>query len=227
MKYLNIIAEGSTEENFVNDVLVGHFAALEIYVSVRKITTGWDRHSNKPAKGGLRQYSKFRDDVKRWIVSDNQRPYTWYTSFIDLYAFPKGAESPYTTELQNILDPYKKVKALEDAINKDIDHPKFIPYVQLHEFEAFLLVEPDRLISMYPDGIKGINKLKYDIGITNPEEINESPQTAPSKRIIQYFPDYKGQKAQVGSLIAQDIGITALRNKCRHFDEWISQLEQI
>ncbi|MDP2904441.1 MAG: DUF4276 family protein [Methylovulum sp.] len=227
MKYLNIIAEGSTEENFVNDVFVKHFAALGIYVSVRKILTGWDRHNNKPAKGGLRQYSKFHNDVKNWITSDNQRPDTWYTSFIDLYAFPKGVESPYTTEIQNILDPYKKVAALEDAISKNIDHPKFISYIQLHEFEAFLLVDPDRLLTMYPDARKNISQLKSDISNTHPEEINESPQTAPSKRIIKYLPDYAGQKAQVGPLIAEDIGITALRCKCPHFDQWISRLEQI
>ena len=227
MKYLNIIAEGSSEETFVNDVMVTHFAELNIFVSVRKITTGWDKHNEKPVKGGLRQYSKFHDDVQRWIASDNKRPNPWYTSFVELYAFPKGEGSLYTTKIQNIRDPYHKVKALEEAISQTINNPQFIPYIQLHEFEAFLLVDPGRLISMYPDGIRGIKKLKADIGNANPEEINESPQTAPSKRIIQYLPDYKSQKAQVGPLIAQDIGMTALRAKCRHFNEWIAQLEQI
>ncbi|POZ52719.1 DUF4276 family protein [Methylovulum psychrotolerans] len=224
MKYLNIIAEGSTEENFVNEVLVGHFAALGIYVSVRKITTGWDKQSNKPAKGGLRQYSKFRDDVTRWIHSDNGRPDTWYTSFIDLYAFPTGKDSPYQADIQDIRDPYSKIATLEAAISQDINHHRFIPYVQLHEFEAFLLVDPDRLSGLYPDGITGINKLKADIGNTNPEEINGSPQTAPSKRIICHLPQYTNQKAQVGPLIAEDIGMTALRAKCPHFDDWIGRL---
>ncbi len=227
MKYLNIIAEGSTEETFVNDVMVNHFAALNIFVSVRKITTGWDKHNEKPAKGGLRQYSKFRDDVQRWIVSDNKRLDTWYTSFVDLYAFPKGEDSPYSAEIQSIHDPYNKVAALENAIKQDINHPRFIPYIQLHEFEAFLLVNPDSLMTMFPDGKKCIDKLKANIGNRNPEEINESPQTAPSKRIINYLPEYKSQKAQAGPLIAQDIGMTTLRNKCRHFNDWISQLEQI
>jgi hypothetical protein len=43
MKNLHIIVEGSSEENFVNDVLAKHFAALNIFVSARKIKTGWDR----------------------------------------------------------------------------------------------------------------------------------------------------------------------------------------
>jgi hypothetical protein len=227
MKNLNIIVEGSSEEVFVNDVLVKHFAAMNKFVSVRKIETGWDRLNNKPAKGGLLKYIKLRNDILRWIQSDRGKANTWYTTFVDLYAFPKDSESPYTPQLQTIVNPYQKITALEAAIGQDINHPNFIPYVQLHEFEALLMVEPDRLIGMYPDGQTGINRLKRDIQGMNPEEINETPQTAPSKRIIQHLPDYEGQKAQVGPMVAEDIGLNLLREKCPHFDEWITKLENI
>lgn len=227
MKNLQIIVEGSSEESFVNDVMVKHFAPLKIYISARKIITGWDRVNNKPAKGGLLKYSKFRNDVLRWIESDRGRENTFYTSFIDLYAFPKDNESPYTSTIQQIIDPYEKVAALEAAIGKNINHPSFIPYVQLHEFEALILAEPDRLLGMYPDGQTGINRLKRDIGDTRPEEVNESPVTAPSKRIIKYLPDYEGQKAQVGPLVAEDIGMTTIRHRCSHFNDWIAKLEAL
>lgn len=227
MKFLQIIVEGSSEENFVNDVMVKHFALLGIFVSARKIRTGWDRINNKPSKGGLLKYSKFKNDVLRWIESDKGRSNTFYTSFIDLYAFPKDSESPYILRIQQLTDPYQKVTELEKAIKQDINHPNFIPYIQLHEFEALILSDPDRLLGMYPDGQTGINRLKKDIGSTNPEEVNESPQTAPSKRITRYLPDYEGQKAQVGPLVAEDIGLTELRKKCPHFNEWITQLEKI
>lgn len=227
MKNLQIIVEGSTEETFVNDVMVQHFAPLNIFVSARKIRTGWDRVNNKPAKGGLLNYIKFKNDVLRWIESDRGRADTYYTSFIDLYAFPKDDQSPYTKQIQNIVDHYQRIKALEDAIAQDINHPSFIPYVQLHEFEALLLVAPDRLITMYPDAQSGIKGLKENIGKTKPEEINESQKTAPSKRIIEYLPEYAGQKAQVGPLVAGDIGLTALRENCPHFNDWITKLEKI
>lgn len=225
MKFLNIIVEGSTEEAFVNDVLVKHFAPLEVFVSSRKIKTGWDRLENKPAKGGLLKYIKFRNDVLRWIESDRGRANTWYTSMLDLYAFPKDDKSPYTLAIQQLTDPVAKIKALEKAIATDINHPNFIPYVQLHEFEAFIMVDPNRLIIMYPDSKTGIDRLKKDIGSTEPEEINESPKSAPSKRIIKYIPNYEGQKAQVGPLVAEEIGLTNLRAKCKHFNEWITRLE--
>jgi hypothetical protein len=227
MKYINIIAEGSSEEIFVNDVLVRHFAPMNKFVSVRKIETGWDRINHKPAKGGLLKYIRLKNDVQRWIQSDKGKADTWYTTFVDLYAFPKDLQSPYTSEIQAIVQPDQKIKALEEAIARDINHPNFIPYVQLHEFEALLMVEPDRLLDMYPDGKAGIARLKRDIQGMNPEEINESPQTAPSKRIIQHLPEYEGQKAQVGPMVAEDIGLHLLRQKCPHFNEWITQLENI
>lgn len=227
MKYINIVVEGNSEEAFVKDVMVPHFAPLNIYLSARRIRTGWDRMNSKPAKGGLLKYSKFKNDVLRWIESDRDRLNTFYTSFVDLYAFPKDKESPYTNQIQGINDPYKKIEELEAAIAQEIDHPKFIPYIQLHEFETFILADPDRMITMYPDAQRGIRKLKDEVGDRNPEEINESYHTAPSKRIIKYFPDYEGQKAQVGPLVAEEIGMERLRNRCLHFNEWITKLEDI
>ena len=227
MKYLNIIVEGHTEELFVNTVLADHFQAFDIFLKVRKIQTGWNKLSNKPAKGGLRKYSSFRNDVLRWIESDRKNPVFWYTSMIDLYSFPKGKSSPYKNDIQKISDPYKKVIELEKAIYADIACEKFIPYVQLHEFEALLLVDPDKLELMYPESKSKITLLKNNITHARPEEINESKQTAPSKRIIKFIPEYEHQKAQVGPLIAEDIGLTALRQNCQHFDEWIKKLEKI
>lgn len=227
MKYLNIIVEGSSEEVFVNDVLVKHFASLNIFVSARRIKTGWERLNNKPSKGGLLKYINFRNDVIRWIESDRNQPQFWYTSMLDLYAFPKDKLSPYNLTIQSISDPYLKIVALEAAIAQDINHLKFIPYVQLHEFETFLMVDPDRLITMYPNGQTGINRLKTDIANERPEKINESSQNAPSKRIIKFLPEYEGQKAQVGPLVAEEIGLTVLRSNCPHFNDWITKLENI
>jgi hypothetical protein len=227
MKNLHIIVEGDTEETFVNDVLVRHFASLNIFISARKITTGWDRLNNKPAKGGLLKYAKFRNDVLRWIKSDNGRPNTFYTSFIDLYAFPRDPESPYTKQIQSIADPYQKIKALEIAIGEDINHTAFIPYVQLHEFESLVLVAPDRLLTMFPDKGIAISKLQKEIASMEVELINESPLLAPSKRIINYIPEYKNEKSRVGPLVAEDIGLNLLRQHCPHFDEWITKLENL
>ena len=130
MKYINIIAEGSSEEAFVNDVLVHHFAPMNKFVSVRRIETGWDRINNKPAKGGFgrfQQYTKFRNDILNWINSDRGRPDTWYTTFVDLYAFPKDSLSPYTPQLQDIVNPYQKNYSTRGGHCPEYQPPQFYP----------------------------------------------------------------------------------------------------
>lgn len=227
MMYINIIAEGKTEESFVKEVLTPHFARLDKFVSVRLIQTGWDKFKNKPAKGGLLKYHWLKNDIEDWIKSDKSKENTWYTTFVDLYAFPKDDLSPYSKTIQKINNIYTKIDTLEKAIDDDINHPRFLSYVQLHEFETFLMIEPEYLLIMYPDARSAIKSLKKEISGREPEEINESPHTAPSKRIIKHIPEYEDQKATIGPLVTNDIGLIRLREKCPHFDEWITKLENL
>lgn len=57
-----------------------------------------------------------------------------------------------------------------------------------------------------------------------PEDINNSPMTAPSKRLIAAIPGYN--KVVYGSILAELIGIDKIRSKCPLFDEWIETLEK-
>ena len=57
-------------------------------------------------------------------------------------------------------------------------------------------------------------------GKLSPEEINDDPQTAPSKRILNIFPKYK--KVTDGTQIALKVGLEQIRKECPHFDEWMT-----
>lgn len=46
-----------------------------------------------------------------------------------------------------------------------------------------------------------------------------------SKRIIDEIPEYAGVKPAAGSVIACEIGLPKMREKCPHFDEWVTMLE--
>ncbi len=59
----------------------------------------------------------------------------------------------------------------------------------------------------------------------SPEEINDSPQTAPSKRLEALSPGYR--KVAMGKVISEAIGIPTIRNKCPHFDEWLEKMEKM
>jgi hypothetical protein len=59
------------------------------------------------------------------------------------------------------------------------------------------------------------------------EHINDGRDSAPSKRIIAVFPEYKGRKSSAGPDIAEYIGVTMIRSKCAHFHEWLERLENL
>lgn len=226
MKYLHIIAEGHSEEEFIRKVLTPYLATFEVFVSCQRVHTGGSK--THPFKGGLGRVPKYHPvtrTLERWIEADRNRNDVYYATMLDLYAFPKDSESPYTENIQSIQDKYARVEALENAMVEKHGHSRFIPYVQLHEFETLLLVDLDRLKVMYPDRKTYIDRLKKEIGNTNVELINDSSQTAPSKRIISAVPDHEGQKSTVGPIVVEDIGIHLLKEKCKHFNEWITRLE--
>lgn len=228
MKYLHIIAEGQSEEEFVRKVLTPHLADYNVFVACQRVHTGGNK--THPIKGGLGKVPKYRPiqrALDRWIEADKGREEVYYSTMLDLYAFPKDSESPYSDDIQSIQDKYKRVQKLEVAMFDKHDFPRFIPYIQLHEFETLLLVDLDRLKVMYPDRKTHIDRLKKEIKDKNVELINETKENAPSKRIIAAIPDHEGQKSTVGSIVAQDIGIQMLKEKCQHFNEWVTRLENL
>jgi hypothetical protein len=61
----------------------------------------------------------------------------------------------------------------------------------------------------------------------SPERIDGGSGTAPSKRIIAEYPDYEREKALVGPLIFESIGLAVMRHRCPHFAEWLGRLESL
>ncbi len=125
-------------------------------------------------------------------------------------------------------NPYQKIQYLENALFDDIHDSRFIPYIQLHEFEALILSDPIKLEERFPDYQSKVQQLvSLCQSFDSPELINDGEQTAPSKRIIQAIPRYKGAKASVAPLMAQKIGLETIRKKCPHFNQWIERLENL
>ena len=117
---------------------------------------------------------------------------------------------------------------MERAFASDINDRRFVPYIQLHEYEAYLFSDPAQFGFFYPHHERELASLKAiaDAHVT-PELINDGPDTAPSKRIIAAFPDYKGAKSVIGPSVAELIGLEVIRDKCPHFTAWLARLEQL
>ena len=57
---------------------------------------------------------------------------------------------------------------------------------------------------------------------SNPEDINSSPDTAPSKRLKALIPTY--DKVVLGNLLALEIGMDAIIGRCPRFAAWLQKL---
>ena len=100
----------------------------------------------------------------------------------------------------------------------------YIPYIQLHEFEALVFSSTIGFESLFENNemkFKGICEV-ID-GFTNPEDINDSPETAPSKRMQKLIPGYN--KVAYGISLIEYTGIDTILKKCPHFRKWIEKLK--
>lgn len=218
---LHCVVEGQTEEAFVNSVLADHLGQVNVFADVHSVTTS--HHGGKTFRGGGGSYQKIKKDLDLWMKQDRQ-PEAFFTTMFDFYELPD--DFPGLTSARQQTDPYQQVALLERAFADDVAHRRFVPYLQLHEFEALLLSDPSKFAARFVEHQKGIQDLIEECArYSSPELIDDGNTTAPSKRIIDKIADYKGSKPSAGPLIAKQIGLPTIRQKCPHFDGWLAKLE--
>lgn len=209
-KRLYIVVEGQTEEGFVNELMSPFFLDRGIYVYPVII------HTSKGHKGGFANYEHLRNDVNRLLKSQGQDIVV--TTFVDFFRCP---ELPGKDEWSNIPDHLMRIAEMENAMKRDIDDRRFYPYIQLHEFEA-LLFSSDKGFKKYFDEKDVLELQRIVDSYDNPEDINSSPEGAPSKRLIKIIPDY--DKVMYGNILALEIGMGQILQKCPRFGKWVDTL---
>jgi hypothetical protein len=215
---LHAVVEGQTEETFVRDVLAPKLGEWSVFIDSRCVMTG--RHRGVTYRGGITKYQKLRTDLVLWMKED-QQPEAWFTTMFDLYAMPD--DFPGYRDCARLGDPVQRVECLEDRLLDDVAHRRFIPYVQLHEFEALIFSDPRQLEGSFPGNPGAIDQLITIRGeFPTPEHINDRPELAPSKRILRVLPDYR--KPVAGPTILKQIGLATLRRQCPHFNRWIERI---
>ncbi|MBF0308282.1 MAG: DUF4276 family protein [Magnetococcales bacterium] len=219
---LHVTGEGQTEQAFVKDLLADYLSQFHVFTDARCVLTSKDNKAAREYRGGLINYQKARQDIVSWMKEDNH-PECRFTTMFDLYALPD--DFPGYQDAQRQTNPYVKTRILEEAMAKDINDWRFIPYLQLHEFEAFIFADPKKLNWEYLEHDEPIAKLVAIALSQDPELINEGPETAPSKRILTHIPEY--DKVVGGGMTVQKIGLETLRVKCPHFDAWVRSLESL
>jgi hypothetical protein len=225
MARLYLFAEGETEQTFADTLLKQHLATHGVYLH-RPVLIAHARRRGRAHRGGGRSYEPMRKDIRRFLAQEKADD-VFFTTMIDLYALP--ARFPRRDEAEGLRhDPLRRVQFLEEAFAADIDDRRFIPYIQLHEYEAILFCEPSGFRYFYDHHEPQIAVLQAIADAhPSPELIDDEPQTAPSKRIIAQIPDYEDAKAAVGAEVAVLIGLETIRRKCPHFHAWLSRLESL
>jgi hypothetical protein len=224
---LYLFAEGQTEQTFADNILRPYLAQHQVFMHKPRLIA----HAKKRGKvhrggSGYGDYQPMKDDILRSLSEDKSSD-VFFTTMIDLYAihynFPGLAEAEIRRQ-----NPIQRVEFLEKSFADDIDDRRFIPYIQLHEYEAYLFSDPTCFESLYENCSDQVAILQAIAdSYETPELINDSKETAPSKRIITQFPDYERAKSAVGSLLAESIGLETIRGKCPHFNSWLSRLESL
>ncbi len=218
---LNLIVEGQTEEAFVRQILSPHLANFCIWANARCILTS--RRGGVKYRGGIGSYGQAKRDIEGWIKEDRKSD-ARFTTLFDVYGLP--TDFPGYKEAKQRSDPYERAKTLEDALGEDISDRRFIPHFQLHEFEALLLSEPQKLDAQFDS--TGIRRLVDMVArFDSPELINDGNNTAPSKRIIDAIPEYARMKLSAAPIVVEKIGLPKLRSQCKHFGAWLCRLETL
>jgi hypothetical protein len=217
---LYITTEGQSERKFADDVLRPHLAAFSIDVKTRVVLT--NRKLGK--RGGILDFEKIHGDLQR-LMREDRHPEARFTTMVDLYALPP--EFPGWEAARQKREPQERVAVLEAAFRANLGDSRFLPYIQLHEFEALLYCDLSQLQQRIADSERAFAALAQEVRGMEPEEINEGATTAPSKRIINHVPIYDRLKVRVGAPAAAAIGLPGLRARCPHFSAWVARLERL
>lgn len=219
-----VLAEGQTEVTFVNEVLGPHLAAFGHHVSGRLIGLGMLR-------GGIVGWPTALRDILRHLKEDRSRI---VTTMVDYYALPATKENAWPGRASASPLPFaQRAITVEDAVRdavsaemgRNFDLTRFHPFVVMHEFEGLLFSDCTRFAeAIYkPDLTQHFQAIRD--AFPTPEEINDSPVDAPSKRVLRLMPEY--QKPLLGSFAADYIGLHAIRRECPHFHDWLQTLEKL
>ncbi len=221
MKRVHIIVEGQTEVKVFYSILVPYIQSKveNVYIEITPI---------KYSGGGIVKYSKLLPELRNHLADKEKIVTTFfdYYGLLEKHNYPKYKEAKIDQPNSKVGVAIMEEGLKEDLTSKGISTKNFIPYIQLHEFEA-LLFSSDEGFEFQYDNEKVIRDLKsiaprYE----TPEDINDSPVTAPSKRIIAIL-EKQGdiyEKVIDGDAISIMVGIEAMLEKCPRFRAWVETL---
>lgn len=207
MRRLVFVVEGDCEIILVNKFIIPYLYRLGFRNPMNAQTITTNRKQYK--KGGVTGYKLFRNELDRTLSQG-----AIVTTLIDLFRLP--------TDFPGFTQNSDRVSEIEASILQDFgNNIDLIPYIQKHEFEALLFSNISGF-EIVIDKEEQLEKVKSIIETySNPEDINNSPDTAPSKRLMHIF-EY--DKTFHSEMILESLGMEEILDKCPRFKEWIEKI---
>ena len=205
-----IVCEGATEVEFVKSCLTPHLLKYNVNAYPTILQSASGRH-----RGGRVKVERLAHFISHEYHVTNR-----LTTLLDFYGFQDAGDRTRLELEQAILAAAQKITTGFDS--------RFIrPYVQMHEFEGLLFSDVEQFQLVLDGWNTEVHNTLIDIRseFSTPEDINNSRDTAPSKRILKAFPEGSYNKTEHGPLIAEAIGLTLIRDQCPQFDDWMRMLE--
>jgi Domain of unknown function (DUF4276) len=218
MKRVVIICEGETEREFCKTLLASYFGKRNIHIQSPLI---------KRSMGGIVRWSILKKEIENYLKEND----VYVTMLIDYYGLYSKYNFPGWDESLKRIDKNERMDFLEAAMQNDISETlrhRFIPYMQLHEFEGLLFNNIEVFYEQVPKnelvGIAELEKTFRDYP-DNPEMINNIPETSPSHRLERIISGYN--KILYGHYFAEAIGLEKIRLKSPRFNQWMNKIETI
>jgi len=212
-----ILVEGQTEERLIKDTIAPAFWPWSLFLEPTILVTKMVKDGPN-FKGGVTSYERCRNDLAKLLNSSGG---ALVTTMLDYYGLPSDFPGMSTRPNGS---PRERASHVQQAIWHDFGEPQnFVPFLALHEFEAWLFSCPSTLPDVLTVPTQQPEFARLCNCYDSPEDINDGHDTAPSKRIMQMFPTYK--KTLHGPTAAKRIGLNKIRSACPHFDDWLQRLE--
>lgn len=201
MKRLAIAVEGLTEKVFVQNLLCEHLR-------------GHDVDATPVSLNGKVSVDRVAEEMALLL-----RSYSAVGCFVDFYGF-RDKEDATVEELE------EKIRRAVQQSAQWRQGRRVVAYVQQHEFEALLFSDVRQFgrLRGAPQGLVARLRRVRD-SFATPEDIDDAPETAPSKRILAEMPRY--DKVLQGREVALAVGLETMRAECPRFDAWIARLESL
>lgn len=215
-----MLVEGQSEKAFAERTLKpwlesrGVFLQRAVLLWTRRLPQGGGH------RGGVSNWRQIRNNLEPLLADTDAA----VTTLLDFYALP--GDTPGVDQHRGKGPPADQAHHIQQAMRDSLGgRPGFLPFLALHEFEAWLFAAPEVVADHFGRQALASKLAQEASRAGGPELINHGPDTHPKARLKRLHPGYS--ETADGPTLLEKIGLETVRAQCPHFDGWLRQMEAL